>query len=233
MTERINLNPLMRALGHAFKDEGLLEQALTHGSLTKNQSRRKGIDADYERLEFLGDRVLGITIADELYRRYPNAEAGQLSRRYNAQVQKSALAEIAELMDLPNYVRISDELRATGGAKNPSLLEDCVEALIAALYLDGGMPAAKAFIVKFWWPRFDAENAAKKDPKSALQEWAAKNGRPLPVYSVIREEGPDHNPEFTIEVTVEGCEPQTAIASSKRAAEKQAAKLMLKEVSHG
>ena len=148
-------------------------------------------------------------------------------------VQKSALAEIAGLFNLADYVRISDELRATGGANNPSLLEDCVEALIAALYLDGGMPAAKAFIVKYWWPRFDAENAAKKDPKSALQEWAAKNGRSLPVYLVVGEEGPDHNPEFTIEVRVEGCAPQTAIASSKRAAEKQAAKLMLKEVSHG
>lgn len=232
MIETAELNILKKKLGYLFKDDALLVQALTHGSLTKGRGRSDA-HGDYERLEFLGDRVLGIIIADELYKRYSSAEAGQLSRRFNAQVQKSTLADIGVQIGLPEFVLISEELRATGGAENPSLLEDCVEALIAALYIDGGMKAAKAFIVRYWWPRFDAENAAHKDPKSALQEWAAKHGKGLPLYSVVKEEGPDHSPEFTIEVSVEGCAPARAIASSKRTAEKKAAKLMLKEVNNG
>ena len=223
----------MKSLGHLFKDEELLKRALTHGSLVKGTSRKKHKAADdYERLEFLGDRVLGIVIAEELFRRYPNAEAGQLSRRLNAQVQKNTLAEIALQFNLPQYVLISDELRATGGAENPSLLEDVVEALIAALYLDGGMAAAKAFIVKFWWPRFDEVHAARKDPKSELQEWAAKNGKALPNYRIVKEEGPDHNPKFTVEVSVEGGWRSEAKASSKRHAEKEAARLLLKELNN-
>ncbi|WP_025898755.1 ribonuclease III [Sneathiella glossodoripedis] len=227
-----DFKPLMKSLGHRFKNESLLHQALTHGSLIKGKGKKKRL-ADYERLEFLGDRVLGILIAEELYKRYKDAEAGQLSRRFNAQVQKSTLADIAKQIDLHKYVLISEELRASGGANNPSLLEDCIEALIAALYLDGGLKAAKTFVVKYWWPRFDAEHAARKDPKSALQEWAAKGGRGVPSYVVVEEKGPDHDPEFTVEVSVEGCKSQTATGPSKRQAEKLAAKLMLKEVSNG
>ncbi len=233
MVAETDLKPLQKKLGHLFEDETLLIQALTHGSLTKSKGRSKDRLGDYERLEFLGDRVLGLLIAEELYKRYQEAPAGQLSRRFNAQVQKSALAEIAVQIDLPSFVRVSEELRASGGTQNPSLLEDCVEALIAALYLDGGMKAAKSFVVRYWWPRFDAENAARKDPKSALQEWAAKQGKGLPTYKVVEEKGPDHNPEFTVEVSVEGCKPAQAVASSKRSAEKKAAKLMLKEVADG
>lgn len=228
MSENTDLNPLMISLGHQFKDISLLEVALTHTSLTKGR-RRKLAKEDYERLEFLGDRVLGIIIADELYKRYQDAEAGQLSRRFNSQVRKETLAEIGRDINLPQYVRMAPELRSAGGADNPSLLEDCVEAVIAALYLDGGMPAAKRFIKGHWWRRFEKEGAAKKDPKSALQEWSAKRGRGTPDYVLLSEEGPDHDRVFTIEVRVDGCAPAQARAKSKRQAEKKAAAVMLKE----
>ncbi|OUR75668.1 ribonuclease III [Alphaproteobacteria bacterium 46_93_T64] len=233
MTEQLDLVSLMKILEYRFKDEGLLLEALTHSSLVKGRHKNSGPAKDNDRLEFLGDRVLGIIISEELFRRYNTAEAGQLSRRYNAQVQKETLADIAQKMGLPRYIQMSSDLRASGGAKNPAMLEDCVEALIAALYLDGGMPAAKKFIKKHWWARFDAENAAHKDSKSALQEWAAKKGVAPPVYTVLEETGPDHNREFTIQVNVDKCSPTVAVAASKRMAEKMAAELMLKEQENG
>jgi len=223
--------PLMEILDYRFKDETLLLEAVTHSSLTKGAARRRAGDngKDYDRLEFLGDRVLGLIMSEELFRRYGGADAGQLSRRYNAQVQKETLADVARQMGLSRFVRMSADLRASGGADNPSILEDCVEAIIAALYLDGGMAAAKRFARAYWWPKFDAENASHKDPKSALQEWAAKKGRNPPVYKVLEETGPDHNPLFTIQVSVQGCSSTVAEAPSKRMAEKMAAELMLKE----
>ncbi len=228
MSETRNLAELMKLLGHQFKDVSLLEEAITHTSLTKGR-RRQLADSDYERLEFLGDRVLGLVIAEELFSRYPEAEAGQLSRRFNSQVQRDTLAEIAEDLGLNKYIRVSPELKRLGGEKNPSLLEDCMEAVIAALYLDGGMVAAKRCIKDHWWSRFEEANAAKKDPKSALQEWAAKQGKSIPEYRLVKEVGPDHNRTFTIEVHLEGYKPATAKGQSKRAAEKMAAAKMLKE----
>lgn len=224
----------MQELGHMFKDKDLLIEALTHSSLVKGSHKaNRAFSKDYDRLEFLGDRVLGMVISEELYRRYKTAEAGQLSRRYNAQVQKKTLADVGMNMGLPTFIQIAPDLRASGGAENPAILEDCVEAMIAALYLDGGMGAAKHFIEKHWWPRFDAENAAHRDPKSALQEWAAKKGRKPPVYTVLKQTGPDHNREFTIQVSVDKCTPTVAMAASKRAAEKMAAEKMLKEQENG
>jgi len=234
MTELPDLEPLMAQLGHSFNDKDLLIEALTHSSMVKGHRKgRQPLAKDYDRLEFLGDRILGLIISEELFGRYKTAEAGQLSRRYNAQVQKDTLADVARGMGLPDFIQIAPDLRASGGAQNPAILEDCVEAMIAALYLDGGMPAAKRFIKKHWWSRFDAENAAHRDPKSALQEWAAKKGRKPPVYTVLKETGPDHNREFTIQVSVEKCTPTVAVAASKRVAEKMAAEKMLKEQENG
>ena len=228
MSETQNLSELMKILGHQFKDLSLLEEAITHTSMTKGR-RKQLATADYERLEFLGDRVLGLVIADELFARYPTAEAGQLSRRFNSQVRRETLAEIAEDMGLHKFIRVSSELSRLGGEKNPSLMEDCMEAVIAALYLDGGMTAAMRCIKDHWWSRFEQENAARKDPKSALQEWAAKQGKANPEYRLIEEAGPDHNRTFTIEVHLDGYQPAMAKGQSKRAAEKQAAAKMLKE----
>lgn len=230
MTDTANtLKPLMDILGYHFKNTKLLTEALTHSSLTKGRRVRKGQIRDYDRLEFLGDRVLGLVISEELFHRFEDAEAGQLSRRYNMQVRKETLADIARDIGLDDYILLSDDLREAGGLDNPSLLEDCVEAVIAALYLDGGMEAARGFIEKQWWPRLEQTGAASKDPKSALQEWAAKSGKNPPVYCVIAEEGPDHARTFTVQVSVEGCEQQAASALSKRGAEQLAAEKVLKD----
>lgn len=226
MRDGRDIQALMALLKHDFNDVSLLEAALTHSSLSKGNRRGKARH-DYERLEFLGDRVLGLIISEELYRRFDKAEAGQLSRRYNAQVRRESLAAIATDMNLDQYIKMSDDLAAAGGQQNPAILEDVVEALIAALYLDGGYRAARTFIKSRWWTRFDREDAAKKDAKSALQEWAAKKGKPLPVYHVVEETGPDHDRRFVIEVSVEGAPGQTGQGSSKRMAEQAAAEKLL------
>lgn len=224
------LKPLMSVLGHVFKNEELLLEAVTHSSLVKGVGKSSRLGRDYERLEFLGDRVLGLAISEELFTRYGKAEAGQLSRRYNAQVRKETLADIAQELGLAAYIRMSEDLKASGGDKNPAILEDCLEAVIAALYLDGGMSVAHQFIKKNWWKRFEKVDAAKKDPKSSLQEWAAKRGKKTPVYPVISQIGPDHNRTFTVEVVVEDCKKYTAEGSSKRAAEQLAAERLLKDL---
>ncbi|MCF8468471.1 MAG: ribonuclease III [Sneathiella sp.] len=227
-TTTANLDDLMTSLGHEFRNITLLEAALTHSSVTKGRGK-KHINADYDRLEFLGDRVLGLVIAEELFKRFATAEAGQLSRRYNAQVRREALAEIAEAMGLADHIRMADDLAASGGLENPAILEDVIEAVIAALYLDGGMMVARKFIKAHWWPRFDHEHASRKDAKSALQEWAAKLGKPPPVYEVTDESGPDHDRHFRVAVRIEGHGAAEGAGASKRVAEQKAAAKMLKE----
>lgn len=222
------LEELYTILGHRFKDQELLNEALTHTSISKGLSRQKKDRKDLERLEFLGDRVLGLIISEKLFTRFDKEEAGTLSQRFHAQVQRETLAEVAIELNLSKFIQVSAELRQNSDALKPSILEDCVEALIAALYLDGGMKAAKSFVKKNWWSRIEAKGASQKDPKSALQEWAAKFNKPLPVYEVVKRTGPDHSPEFTIEVRVEGCKPMHAKSTSKRSAEKLAAENMLK-----
>ncbi|MBL4907717.1 MAG: ribonuclease III [Sneathiella sp.] len=233
MDQDTKLTSLMKVLGHRFKDMDLLLEALTHSSLVKGTRKSSQSGRDYERLEFLGDRVLGLVISEELFRRYGKAEAGQLSRRYNAQVRKETLASIAEELEIAAYIRMSEDLKASGGDNNPSILEDCIEALIAALYLDGGMTAAHQFIKKNWWNRFEKLDAANKDPKSSLQEWAAKKSIAPPVYEVVSQSGPDHNRTFTVEVTIEGFTKHSAKGFSKRAAEQIAAEKLLKDLLNG
>lgn len=232
MENNHTLTKLMQILGHVFENENLLVEALTHSSLVKGVRKSTQSGRDYERLEFLGDRVLGLVISTELFSRYSQAEAGQLSRRYNAQVRKETLADIAGELGIDRYVRMSEDLKASGGDKNPSILEDCVEAIIAALYLDGGMPAAHRFIKDNWWNRFEKLDAAHKDPKSSLQEWAAKKGKAIPFYDVVSQTGPDHNRTFIVEVVVEECKRFRAEGTSKRAAEQRAAEKLLKDLSN-
>ncbi|MBO0334715.1 ribonuclease III [Sneathiella sp. CAU 1612] len=224
-----NPEELAVLLDHEFKDISLLKSAVTHSSLIKGKGK-KADGEDYDRLEFLGDRVLGLVISEELFRRFETAEAGQLSRRYNAQVRRETLAEIALEMGLQDYIHMAGDLAATGGRENPSILEDVMEAVIAALYLDGGFRAARKFIKSKWWPRFDYKDASKKDAKSALQEWLAKTGRALPCYSVVEETGPDHDRRFKVMVEVPDFTPATGTGSSKRVAEQRAAAKILKEL---
>lgn len=224
-----NLADLATFLGHDFSDPELLKAAVTHSSLVKGKGSKPS-RPDYDRLEFLGDRVLGLVISEELFRRFQSADSGQLSRRYNAQVRRETLAEIGLEMGLQDYILMAGDLAAAGGRENPAILEDVMEAIIAALYLDGGMNVARGFIEQKWWPRFDRKDASRKDAKSALQEWLAKTGRALPVYSVVEETGPDHDRKFKVSVGVEGFSSATGSGSSKRSAEQKAAAKMLKEL---
>ncbi len=223
---------LITRIGYAFKDFELLDEALTHPSLSKGRTQKhRVLVKDYDRLEFLGDRVLGLTIADYLYDSFSGAEAGVLSRRFNSLVRSETLAMIAARIDLGPYIQMSDDLAANGGRSNQGILEDCMESLIAALYLDGGFDAAKTFILKFWGDSLTSLEGASRDAKSSLQELAAARNLPGPVYTITDRQGPDHAPSFTVEVKVGEGAKASGSASSKRASEQIAAGLLLKELS--
>lgn len=207
--------------GHAFKDRSLVDGALTHAS-ARGASR-----IDYQRLEFLGDRVLGLVVADMLYATFPDAPEGELSLRLNALVNAEALAAIADETGLGELIRAAADVRALSPRKRINVRADAVEALIAALYLDGGMEAAKAFITRWWEPRAKAAGAARRDPKTELQEWAHQVSGAVPIYDIQGREGPDHDPVFTVVVRVDGRSEAQATGRSKREAEQNAAAAML------
>jgi ribonuclease-3 len=215
---------LSARLGHRFERPELLTEALTHPSIAGSGRRRR---ADYERLEFLGDRVLGLVISDALLRRFARADAGELARRYNALVCREALVQVAEAIDLGDHLHMARSERDVGGHEKPGILADACEALIGALYLDGGLEAAAAFIDTRWDAMIGALAQAPKDAKTHLQEWAQGLGRPAPTYRTVECTGPAHDPVFTVEVAVEGAAPARASGGSKRAAEHAAAQAML------
>ncbi len=206
-------------IGYTFKDLDLLDRALTHASHAS--SGRK----DYERLEFLGDRVLGLVAADELYRRFPRNPEGMLARRFVVLVRQDTCAEVARELGLAELIRKGH--RAGGLANNPRVLGDACEALIAAIYLDGGLEPAKDFILRYWKPFFDRAAKIDKDPKTALQEWALGEGLPLPAYIEEKRSGPDHAPSFVMTVEVEGLASAVGEGPSKRSAEQSAAEAFL------
>ncbi len=208
-------------LGHRFGDRSLVQRALTHGS---HASASKGT---YERLEFLGDRVLGLVIAEVLWRRFPKEDEGLLSRRLVDLVRKETLAQIGLELGIDRFVRVSRAEESNGGRKNPSLICDVVEALIAALYIDGGLSAATAFIDRHWRPFVEQERKPPRDAKTALQEWAQSQGKPLPVYTEVERSGPSHSPEFVMQAQVQGLAPARGNGNSKRRAEQAAAKALL------
>lgn len=207
---------LQKRIGYSFRDVSLLEAALTHASLQKDTG-------DNERLEFLGDRVLGLVLADLLYRVHMDENEGDLARRHAALVRQEALATVAQNLNLAADLRA-----AAGTAVQPAaVMADAAEALIGAIYLDGGFAAAEKFITLQWQDLLAKQPLPPEDPKTALQEWAQKNGRPLPVYTILSRSGADHTPIFTVEVKVEGLGSAEAVAANKRAAEKDAAALLL------
>jgi len=213
--------PLEKALGHTFKDRGLLRQALTHPSLEG--------EPNYQRLEFLGDRVIGLAAGNLVYRTFPGEREGQLSRRYAALVRRETLAQVAGTLNLGAHIRMTDTAARAGGRTNPSLLSDVVEALVGALYIEAGLEAADTFVTTAL-ARFLEGEDAPKDPKSALQEWAQGRGRPLPDYTVTGSEGPDHAPRFTVSVSVEGAGTATREGISKQDAQTKAAEALLKKI---
>ncbi|MBF0371952.1 MAG: ribonuclease III [Alphaproteobacteria bacterium] len=219
---------LESALGYAFKRPWLLNQALTHPSALP--PRAKGAATEYERLEFLGDRVLGLVIAQMLFERYPHEPEGALARRHAALVRREALARVAESVGLNAHVQLSRGEEDTGGRSNPALLADACEAVLGALFADGGLEAAQAFITANWAPLMNEAVTPPKDAKTALQEWAQGLGKPLPVYETLGMEGPPHDPIFKVSVRVADVEPVTGSGPSKRAAEQAAAIALLEKV---
>lgn len=212
-----------RLAGHAFCDRSLLDLALTHASVPNTKHNN-------ERLEFLGDRVLGLVASELLYRGFPAEKEGDLAKRLTALVRRAALAAVAEKICLGAYMRLSaGELKA-GGVQKETILADAVEALIGAIYLDGGLEAARKFIHAHWETMLSSGEAPPEDAKTRLQEWAQAKGLPLPHYQVISRTGADHSPVFEVEVRVEGEGSAKACAPSKRSAEKAAAALLLEKI---
>ncbi|HLK25163.1 MAG TPA: ribonuclease III [Caulobacteraceae bacterium] len=225
MNERAEaLTRLERRLGHAFKDRNLLDRALTHASVS---GRRAGV-RDNEALEFLGDRVIGLLAAERLAELYPEATEGALSLRLSALVSGKACAAVAEAAGVGEALRLAGGETRGGGRTRPSILADAIEAVLAALYLDAGLPAARAAFLDLWADAIAslAETPAR-DPKTALQEWAQGVGRPLPNYVVVARTGPDHRPRFRVSVSVQGLAPAEADGPSRQEAEKSAAATLL------
>ncbi|MCW8836970.1 MAG: ribonuclease III [Rhodospirillales bacterium] len=215
---------LEKRIEYTFDDASLLEQALTHSSVATAPGER--LDSN-ERLEFLGDRVLGLVIAELLVNSFPTEQEGALARRHSALVSRDALHRVAEAIGLSELIVMARGEEESGGRDNASLVADSCEAVIAAIYLDGGLEAASRFISAKWLPLMEAFSSPPKDNKTALQEWAQGRGIPLPEYAEVDRDGPPHAPVFTVSVTVSGYEPVTGTGGSKRIAEQEAAGLCL------
>ena len=214
------------AIAYRFKDEKLLDRAMTHRSATQG----KAVEWSNERLEFLGDRVLGLVIVEALMLRFPTAREGELAPRLNAIVSRKACAVVGEHLNLGAWLIVDKSERANGGATKPSLLANAAEAILGAVYLDGGLKAAEKFVLRHWAGLLKANTDAPRDPKSALQEWAQGEGLPTPVYRHDGRTGPDHAPLFTTTVLVEGHAPVSASGPSKQHAEREAARAMLETI---
>jgi ribonuclease III len=221
---------LERRLGYQFKDRGLLREALTHGSVTRLRGKPRRTN---ERLEFLGDRVVGLAVAELLIRRYPDEPEGALSSRLSGLVSEPALAEAARELDLGAWLRVARSEEETGGRERPALLADAFEALMGAVYLDGGWEAAAAIARRRVEPRLETMVGPPRDPKTALQEWTQSRGLGLPEYRVTRTFGPAHAPTFEIAASLGDLASATATGGSKRAAEQAAAERLLARLSSG
>lgn len=215
---------LERRIGYVFHDRDLLERALTHASVGDGAKTVR----HNERLEFLGDRVLNLCAAERLMALDPDAREGEMSRLLASLVNYHACARAAKRAGLPEAMRMSASATKVGARQSDAVLGDACEALIAALYVDGGLECARAFFLKFWQEEFARlDEPRSKDPKTQLQEWAQGQGLPLPNYEIISREGPDHAPSFTVSVEVEGYPPEQAQGRSRQDAEKAAAQQML------
>lgn len=215
---------LEERIGHTFSDMSLLERALTHVSAIADSRNRAG---SYQRLEFLGDHVLGLVIAEMVYRAFPKAEEGELSRRLADLVRRETCAEVARTMELGPVMILGPSEAQGGGRKRTAMLADACEALIGAVYLDGGYEKVAKLIDQYWRERMIKPSRPLRDSKTMLQEWAQGQGLPVPVYRELERTGPHHSPEFRIVVEVLAKEPTEGTGRSKRAAEQAAAAAML------
>lgn len=218
------LKALEARLGHRFSDGALLLRAVTHSSMsTPNRG-------DNQRLEFLGDRVLGLVMAEALLAADKGAAEGQLAPRFNALVRKETCADVARQIDLGAALKLGRSEMMSGGRRKMALLGDGMEAVIAAVYLDAGFEAAQALVLRLWGKRVDSVEEDARDAKTSLQEWAQARGQKPPVYTEVSRSGPDHAPVFVIEVRLESGETEQAEAGSKRLAEHAGAKALLAKV---
>ena len=219
------IDALQDRLGHRFADPVLLRRALTHSSVEA--------EANNERLEFLGDRVLNLVVAEELFRRYPAEKEGDLARRHAALVQAATLTRTAIALRLDDCLAMSEAEAAAGGRANANMLADAVEATLGALFLDAGLEACRRAVLDVLADDFATMTAPPRDAKTALQEWAQARGLPLPVYTLVERTGPDHAPVFTVEVRIDGHDPARRAGPSRRQAEKDAAAVLLAAVESG
>lgn len=216
---RDDIEALEGAIGYTFDDRKLLTEALTHSSVSDAVSN--------ERLEFLGDRVLGLVIAQALIGRFPAESEGTLAPRLNGLVRRETLAAVAESVNLGAYMKMARSESQSGGRRKQGMLADAMEAVIAAVFLDGGLPAARDVILDGWRSHLDTQEAAPIDAKTALQEWAQGRALSLPTYTTLSREGPDHKPVFRIEVSLSTGERAEGVDNSKRAAQQAAAETLL------
>ncbi len=217
------IKELENRIGHQFNSHERLVRALTHSSATKAAP-----DAShYERLEFLGDRILGLCIAEMLFLRFPKAREGELSVRLNALVSGDACARIADDIGLHEFIYAGSDVKHIAGKRMQSVRADVVESLIAAIYLDGGLESVKSFVSRFWADRIEHAGANIRDSKTALQEWAHTNAGATPTYRILERSGPDHDPTFTVVVDINGVVSAKGVGRSKRIAEQAAAQTVL------
>lgn len=215
---------LEERIGHRFGDRSLIERALTHVSAVATKGAR--VDS-YQRLEFLGDRVLGLAISDMLYAAFPKAAEGELSQRLAELVRKETCADVASEWGVGEHLRLGGGEAQTGGAKKVAILGDVCESVIGAVYLDAGFHAARDLVQRTWSERMMKPRRPLRDPKTALQEWAQARGLDTPVYREAGRSGPAHAPKFVIEVEVAGFAPTQAEGASKRLAEQAAARAFM------
>lgn len=226
MSARSDTKELEGRIGYGFNDRRLLMQALTHSS-------QAGKGGDNERLEFLGDRVLGLVIAQYVVEENPDASVGLIATRYNALVNQSSCARVAEMLELGKLLRLGKSVPATRGNPGTGVLADAMEALIAAVYLDGGLEEARRFVLRYW-TRQEFEGVGDgDDPKSRLQSWAQARRKGLPEYRVVERSGPAHRPSFTVEVSLGNGGSASAQAPSKKLAERRAAARLLVQLGEG
>jgi len=211
-------------IGHSFADPALLVTAMTHVSALK-PSRKRG--ESYQRLEFLGDHVLGLIVSDMLYRSFPNADEGELSKRLADLVRKESCADVAKSLGLADDIKLGAVGAGAGARLRKSVLGDICEAVIGAVFLDGGYTAAQQFVETNWTERMKKPRQPLRDPKTVLQEWAQGKGLPTPVYREVERTGPHHDPQFRVAVDLPGLAPAEGVGGSKRAAEKVAASVMI------
>lgn len=208
-------------IGHIFRQPALLVRAVTHSSISSPTR------ADNQRLEFLGDRVLGLVMSEGLLAADGKATEGQLAPRFNALVRKETCAEVAREVGLGDVLKLGRSEMLSGGRRKEALLGDAMEAVIAAVYLDSGFDAAKALVLRLWGVRISAVETDARDPKTSLQEWAQARAMKPPSYTELGRDGPDHAPQFTVEVKLDNGATEIARAGTKRAAEQAAARTLL------